>query len=62
MTKKGGFNMSKWSFTCRDNGGKFQALTISAGNKTDAINKGFEKARKTAKGDITSWNCSLKRA
>ena len=48
-----------WSFTCIDNGGKRQSLKIKAADKQTAINKGFEKARKEAKGDITTWGCSL---
>ncbi len=59
-----GFTMARkklpiWAFTCKDNGGKFQVFNIKAENKQTAITKGFEKARKYAKGDIISWNCKL---
>ena len=49
----------KWTFTCRDNGGKYQAFKISASDKTSAINKGIAKARKNASGDIITWDCKL---
>lgn len=48
-----------WSFTARDNGGKFQCFKVKASTKTEAIDKGFTKAKKGAAGDITSWNCKL---
>ena len=51
----------KWDFSCRDNGGKFQYFQVSANDKTTAIKKGFEKARKNSKGDITSWDCHLRK-
>lgn len=51
--------MAKWTFTARDNGGKFQCIKITANDKTTAINKGLEKAKKKAAGDITTWNCML---
>lgn len=51
--------MTKWSFTCRDNGGKFQCITIKASSKTEAIKKAFDKAKKNAAGDITCWDCKL---
>jgi hypothetical protein len=51
--------MAKWTFTARDNGGKFQCIKITANDKTTAISKGLEKAKKKAAGDITTWNCSL---
>ena len=55
--------LATWVFRCIDNGGKRQAITIKAANKTDAIKKGFEKARKHAAGDIgPSWECKLIRA
>lgn len=54
--------MAKWTFTARDNGGKFQVFTVSAASKPDAINKGIEKAKKHAAGDITTWDCTLKQA
>ena len=50
----------KWSFYCTDNGGKAQRFEINAVSKTEAINKGFAKAKKHSKGDIISWNCCLK--
>ena len=51
--------MAKWNFTCNDNGGKRQSFTVTASDKQTAINKGFEKARKNANGDINAWNCRL---
>lgn len=52
--------MHKWSFYCNDNGGKKQMLIVSAKDKTDAIKKGFERAKKNARGDITSLECRLR--
>ena len=54
--------MAKWYFSARDNGGKFQNFTVTAATKPEAIDKGIEKAKKKAAGDITSWNCSLRSA
>ena len=54
--------MAKWSFTCNDNGGKKQFFKVTAGDKTEAIKKGFEKARKNADGDIYKWDCKLIKA
>ena len=51
--------MYKWVFTARDNGGKFQVINVKAPNKTVALDKGFARAKKHAKGDITSWDCKL---
>jgi len=52
--------MSKWDFSCNDNGGKKQYFVVSANSKPDAIEKAFKKARKNAAGDIATWNCKLK--
>lgn len=53
--------MAKWTFTCRDNGGKFQCLTITATSKQEAILKGIKKAKEKAKGDLSpDWKCTLK--
>ena len=52
--------MHKWSFYCNDNGGSKQMFVVSAKGKTDAIKKGFERAKKNARGDITSWECRLR--
>ena len=52
--------MAKWNFNATDNGGKKQFFTVTAPNKPEAIKKGFEKAKKNAAGDVTSWNCTLK--
>lgn len=52
--------MAKWTFTARDNGGKHQVITITAGSKLEAIEKGIRRAKKKAAGDITTWNCNLK--
>lgn len=51
--------MATWSFYCSDNGGKKQFLKVKADSKTEAINKGFTKAKKQAKGDIHNWECKL---
>lgn len=51
--------MYKWRFTCNDNGGKRQSFIVKASSKTDAIAKGFKKARKNAAGDIIAWDCKL---
>ena len=52
-----------WSFYCTDNSGKRQAFTVKAASKEEAIRKGFERARKNARGDISpnTWTCSLVR-
>lgn len=52
--------MAKWVFHCIDNGGKHQAIIVAANDKPTAIKLAFEKAKVKARGDITSWNCSLK--
>lgn len=45
-------------FSCTDNGGKRQSFTVKAPDKQTAIKKGFERAKKHAKGDIGSaWYC-----
>ena len=54
--------MAKWSFYCIDNGWKKQLFTVSAKDKASAIEKGFAKARKNARGDINNWDCKLVRA
>ena len=54
--------MAKWYFSARDNGGKFQTFTVTAASKLEAIDKGLQKAKKKAAGDITNWNCSLRAA
>ena len=48
-----------WQFKCIDNGNKRQVFTIAAPDKTTAINKGFARAKKKAKGNIINWNCKL---
>ena len=59
----GGLYMAKWCFTCRDNGGKFQNLTVTASNKTKKIKKGLQRASKKAAGEIAfNWNCKLIKA
>lgn len=54
--------MAKWNFSAMDNGGKRQFFTVTAPTKPEAINKGIERAKKHAAGDVTSWTCSLKSA
>lgn len=54
--------MATWSFHCHDNGGKQQAFAVKAKDKTEAIKKGFERAKKHAKGDIGAWECRLVQA
>lgn len=51
--------MYKFQFSCIDNGGYRQNFVVKASNKQAAIDKAFTKARKHAKGDITSWECKL---
>ena len=52
--------MAKWSFNCTDNGGKYQHFIVSAPDKTTAIKKGLDRAKKHAAGDIgPTWRCSL---
>ena len=51
--------MYKFSFTCIDNSGKRQHFDIKANDKTTAIKKGFEKAKKHAAGDLGAWDCRL---
>lgn len=52
--------MAKWTFTCNDNGGRYQAFTVKAATKQEAIFKAMLKAKKAAAGDVISWNCRLK--
>ena len=53
--------MAKRTFKCSDNGGYFQCFDVTAKDKTEAIKKGMEKAKKKAKGDISpTWKCTLK--
>lgn len=54
--------MAKWGFTCIDNGRKRQSFTVTAGSKSEAEKKGFQKAKKAAKGDIITWECRLNMA
>ena len=51
--------MATWNFSAIDNGRKRQGFQIKANDKTTAIKKGMEKARKNAKGDIITWDCKL---
>lgn len=52
--------MATWQFTARDNGGKYQTFKVKAPDKTEAIRKGFERAKKHAAGDIGfGWDCRL---
>lgn len=52
--------MHIFTFTARDNSGKFHCYKIKAMNKTEAIRKGLEKARKNGKGDLCyNWQCRL---
>lgn len=51
--------MAKWGFTYKDNGGKHQFFKVTAPDKTAAINKGTERAKKNAKGDCLFWDCKL---
>lgn len=48
-----------WIFSCIDNGGYHQAFKVLATSKPAAIEAGFMRARKKAKGDIFSWECKL---
>ena len=52
--------MAKWSFSIGDNSGKRQIFTVSAKDKQEAIEKGFKRAKKNAKGDLSfHWDCRL---
>lgn len=52
--------MYNFTFTCRDNGGKYQCFTVKAKDKSEAIKKGMEKAKKKAAGDICgNWDCRM---
>lgn len=52
--------MYTFTFTARDNGGKFHCYKVKAKDKADAIRKGLDKARKNAKGDLNpNWQCKL---
>lgn len=52
--------MYTWTFTVRDNGGKFHCVKVKANDKLEAIRKGMEKARKNAKGDLgVHWTCKI---
>ena len=54
--------MATWHFCATDNGGKQQYFKVKANDKTQAIKKGMEKARKNAAGDLISWDCKLMKA
>ena len=51
--------MATWSFFAGDNGGKKQFIKIKANSKPEAIEKGMQKAKKNAAGDIIAWGCKL---
>ena len=51
--------MAKWSFYWVDNGGSRQCFYVKAKSKPEAIEKGFKKAKKYAKGDCNNWECRL---
>ena len=53
---------AKWFFTCTDTSGKQQYFTVSAPDKITATRKGRERAARNAAGDLTRWECNLKRA
>lgn len=52
--------MAKWYFSTTDNGGKKQNFVVSAANKSEAIFKGLDRAKKHAAGDINTWHITLK--
>lgn len=54
--------MAKWTFTYFDNGGGRQFLRVTAGSKSEAIEKGTAKAKKKARGDCINWDCKLLQA
>jgi len=54
--------MAKWLYTCLDNSGKRQAITVTAPDKFTAIRSGRDRAMKKAAGDIVRWDCKLKQA
>ena len=49
----------KWSFTWIDNGGGRQVFFVRGIDKTEAIENGFKRAKKHAKGDCIHWDCRL---
>ena len=51
--------MYTFTFTARDNGGRFQCFSVKANDKKEAIRKGLCKAKAKAKGDIAYWDCKL---
>ena len=52
--------MATWSFSIGDNSGKRQNFKVKANSKQEAIDKGFARARKNAKGDLSyHWECKL---
>lgn len=52
--------MPRWNYTCHDNGGGSQSFSVAAKDHLSAVSKAEAKARKKAKGDITSWDCHLR--
>ena len=52
--------MATWNFSYIDNGGKKQSFSVKADDKKTAIDMGFERAKRHAKGDCVSWSCSLR--
>jgi len=52
--------LATWFFHITDNGGGHHNFTIKAASKQEAIDKGFARAKKKAKGDLSAhWDCRL---
>lgn len=46
-------------FKCIDDSGKHQVFTVKAIDKMSAIDIGYKRAKRNARGDIISWECIL---
>ena len=52
--------MATWHFSIGDNGGKHHYFKVKANSKPEAIEKGMQRARKNAAGDLSHhWECRL---
>ena len=44
-------------FSFRDNSGYKKVYLIKGCSRQDALEKGFARARRDARGDVTTWHC-----